>query len=175
MLFNNSSRVPFIIGVLVVVLMLFMIYKQSTSLSAARDAMAQEQQAIANVQLRLQNLKALENEADNIKRQLDIMQQKLPTEPSEDELIKYIKSSADKSYIDLFEISFGEYLPKEDYVEMPFQVNLNGRYSEVVEFLVNLQNGARLVSIDEVQVVKEGQVGSNIRADISGSSYYVSK
>ncbi|MBM7854065.1 type IV pilus assembly protein PilO [Desulfohalotomaculum tongense] len=161
-----------ILGAVLLALVLFLVYNQLGALNAAREAAAKERAAIVDVQRRLQQLTTVKKRAQDLNQQLKRCNRLLPPEPNEAELINDIKNYAYRSNVHFIQIRFQKYVPKQGYVEMPFKMVLEGEYHQLLNLLQYLQDGPRLVRIDEVKIGKGREELPVVRVDISGSAFY---
>ncbi|MGC7847692.1 type 4a pilus biogenesis protein PilO [Desulforudis sp. 1088] len=152
--------------------MLFLLYLQFGALRAARDAVTEERMALARDQTRVQQLIKMKADAVGVQEQLNRLERMMPAEPDEDVLLADLQAAAEAAGLCLRQVRFEERVTGQGYVEMPFKLALEGRYSEVLDLLAGLRDGPRAVRIEELKLARLNEDSSEIRADIAASAFY---
>lgn len=118
---------------------------------------------------KLKQLDLLRPELESANR---VLVKQIPVEPSEHDLIEYIYSLSENNKNNFIEIEFKNRQEKEDIFEMPFSMNINGKYESMIKLLNSIANGERLIRIDEIQIESVDNVKGLINTSITANAFY---
>lgn len=153
-------------------LMLFFIHHQLASLTEARQEVAALEDTLLQSNVQIQSLVQLKNQAVDIQEQIDKLEQVMPREPLEDLLISDLQTKASSHDLQLMQVSFDKYVSQKEYIEMPFNMTLEGQYLDLIDFLKELQRGPRAVRVKDINITKADPDLPLINIDITACSFY---
>lgn len=169
---NSKSNFILLIAFLAVIILLLVMniyrirqYGEASLQIASLTKSAEEKQA------RLSMLEDLEEIRPELTQALKTLNEKIPQQPSEYELVNEIQSLASENGLDLIQLEFTERKDKKGTVELPFTMTVAGKYSSLVGLLERFSEGKRLVRIDELLISREENQLSKVRADISAAAF----
>lgn len=153
-------------------LMLFFIHHQFVSLTEARQEAAALKEDLSQTNVQIHSLVKLQNQAIDLQEQIDKLAQVMPGEPLEDLLIRDLQTKASSHDLQLVQVSFDQYASQKDYVEMPFNMTLEGQYLDLIYFLKDLQRGPRAVQVRGINITKVDPDLPLIKIAISACTFY---
>lgn len=160
------------LAVMAGVLMLFFIHHQLVSLAEARQEAAALEDTLAQSNQQIRSLIELKNQAVDLQEQINKLAQVMPGEPLEDLLISDLQTKASNYDLQLVQVSFDQYVNQKDYVEMPFNLTLEGQYLDLIDFLKDLQRGPRAVQVKEINITKVDPDLPLIKIAITACTFY---
>ncbi len=115
-------------------------------------------------------LDELERDIAALERKLADLRQVLPTEPELGDLLKWIKSLADQTNLDLLVFAPGDLQEGEFLLEQPIQMEVRGTYHQLGMFFDRVGKHARIINIENVTIrpARSGRGGAG-RATIQAS------
>lgn len=167
----STDRIALILGGVALVLMLFLIFQQFSSLGAAKEQVALEKQSFELMEKRLQQLEQAKASEEETRQKMERAIKAIPTSPDENVLINDLKYKADDSGTHFLEIKFENRVSKEGYLEMPFKVTFEGYYQGLVELMDSVKDGPRAVRINEM-ILKKGSQEGLVRVELTASAFY---
>ena len=97
-------------------------------------------------------LDELERDIAALERKLTDLRQVLPTEPELGDLLKWIKSLADQTNLDLLIFAPGDLQEGEFLLEQPIKMQVRGTYHQLGMFFDRVGKHARIINIENVQI-----------------------
>ena len=86
------------------------------------------------------------------KEQLDTLKTIVPEEKETDEFIRLLQGAATQSSVQLRHLAAKAVLPKDNnYYEMPFEVQADGPYFNVLDFFGRLSRLSRIINVGDLQ------------------------
>ena len=171
----ESSRWPIALAVVVLAIMIFLIYGQYSVHQDLVDRVEEEDLNVVRLTARLESLRQLAEKEDEMRTQMALLDQLMPGNPLEDELIRSLQRSADAAKISMMHIRFGGRIDSEDYVEMPLNLSFEGRYEHLVQLLSHIENSPRAIRIDEVDMGRGRAELPYLAINVRGSAFYAGK
>lgn len=108
------------------------------------------------VELRHRQFKA---DTEALEKQLANLQTLLPDEKASDEYIRQLQESAMNAGISLRHLTAKPIATKELYAEMPFELEVDGGYYNVLTFFDRLKNLSRIVNVTDIKLAGLGTAG----------------
>ncbi|MDW7683206.1 MAG: type 4a pilus biogenesis protein PilO [Bacillota bacterium] len=173
---TKKGNSPLII-LLVVVLILGAVLANLMQWNKLREEQAlvvQEEQALEVSEARLSSLRALAAKEEQMRADLELLNQMMPEEPQEDDLIRDLQSGADLSGMHFIHVRFSGRNVAEGYVEMPVDTAFDGTYHELLYFLDYLKVYERAVRINELRL-DEKQDSDDMSVNIRASMFYAAE
>ena len=129
--------------------------------SAAREALSQRTQLLADATAAQANIVKLNQSYSAQKTSIDKILIALPPKQHLDYLTSSIQSAAQQSGVELKAINFGSAAAgKGEYRATQIHLELAGRYPALLMLLGNLEKSVRLYDVARVQVSGSGSAGS---------------
>ena len=173
---NIKERLPgtpvLIAGFAALAFMVFILYIQVGSLRVAWQDVSTERTSLAQVQTLLQNLLVSKEQYDGLRELLIRYDRLVPVRPDESVMLGDLETAADATGTDFNQIHFDNLVTKQGYLEMPFKLTFIGRYQELTGLVDHLQNGPRVIRIDEIKLGQGNQDSLRLKADITASAFY---
>lgn len=164
-----------VLGVIALGLMIFLIYIQVTAYQATRQAISEEEAAIAKAKARVEELRQLAAQAEELREQEALLSRLIPTQPEEDRLIEEIRGMAVAAETRLLEFRLDEPVEKDEYTEVPLELAFEGEYRDLLALLASLAEGPRAVRLDEIKVSRGAACLAGVKADVEAAVFYRSE
>ncbi|HVB34990.1 MAG TPA: type 4a pilus biogenesis protein PilO [Patescibacteria group bacterium] len=84
--------------------------------------------------------------------QLALLRQALPRDKELDQFMFQLEHAAAASGVSIRQITARPVIPREDHFEMPFQVDLDGPYFGVEQFLKQLSLAPRIINVGDLKI-----------------------
>ena len=140
-------------GVLLTVVLYFTMFKsQSDKNTAALHAVQIKVQENNELESYRPKLKDMERQLASLKQQLEIERRIVPDEKQVDTFIEMMDAEAQKAGVELRRYSAQPTTSKEYYTEVPFAMELDGRYYDMLTFFDRVGKLERIVNISGLLV-----------------------
>src|SRR5579863_5353309 len=113
----------------------------------ARTKLTQE---VTQLQVYQQRYGELKQQMDALSKQLDTLKTIVPEEKEVDEFIRLIQGAASSSNIQLRRLTAKAIVPKEYHYEMPFEVQADGPYFNMLDFFGRLSRLSRIINVGDL-------------------------
>ncbi len=168
-----SRRGPILAAVggmaLIVLMIATIILPKASQVRTKQEEVEQAKQEQAQLELRLDQLRALAQEAPRNRRRLAQLDAAIPPKADLPGLIRLLNGVAETSGVDFMTISPSTPTPSQYNVSVvPAQITVAGRFFAVDQYLYRLENLPRAAKVTSVQVSPQGgglsylQVGLNV-------------
>jgi type IV pilus assembly protein PilO len=108
-------------------------------------------QEVTQLQVYKQRYGELKQQMDALSKQLDTLKTIVPEEKEVDEFIRLIQGAASASNIQLRRLSAKAVVPREFHYEMPFEVQADGPYFNILDFFGRLSRLSRIINVGDLQ------------------------
>jgi len=140
-------------GALVTVALYFTMFKsQSDKNALAQKAMQEKVRENNELESYRPKLKDMERQLANLKQQLEIERRIVPDEKQVDTFIETVDGEAQKAQVELRRYTALPTSQKEYYTEVPFAMELDGRYYDMLNFFDRVGKLERIVNISGLLV-----------------------
>jgi type IV pilus assembly protein PilO len=113
-----------------------------------RSQLTQEVQQLQVYQRRFGELK---QEMDALNKQLDTLKTIVPEEKDTDEFIRQLQGAASSSNVEIRRLVAKAIVPKDNnYYEMPFEIQADGPYFNVLDFFGRLSRLSRIINVGDL-------------------------
>jgi type IV pilus assembly protein PilO len=112
---------------------------------------AQLSQEVNSLQVYQQRYGELKQQMDALNKQLDTLKTIVPEEKEVDEFIRLIQGAASSSNVQLRRLTSQAIVPKEYHYEMPFEVQADGPYFNLLDFFGRLGRLSRIINVGDLQ------------------------
>jgi type IV pilus assembly protein PilO len=140
-------------GVLVTVALYYTVFKsQSDKNTAALHEVQVKVQENIELESYRPKLKDIERQLANLKQQLEIERRIVPDEKKVDDFIEMMDGEAQKAQVELRRYTAQPTSQKEYYTEVPFAMELDGRYYDMLNFFDRVGKLERIVNVSGLLV-----------------------
>ena len=118
-------------------------------------------QEVTQLQVYKQRYGELKQQMDALNKQLDTLKTIVPEEKEADEFIRQVQGAAASSNVQLRKLTSQNIVPKEYHYEMPFEVQADGPYFNMLDFFSRLSRLSRIINVGDLQF--DDPSGSNVK------------
>jgi type IV pilus assembly protein PilO len=109
-------------------------------------------QEVAQLSVYKQRFGELKQQMDALNKQLETLKTIVPEEKETDEFIRLLKGAATQSNVQIRHLAAKAVVPKDNnYYEMPFEVQADGPYFNVLDFFGRLSRLSRIINVGDLQ------------------------
>jgi type IV pilus assembly protein PilO len=108
-------------------------------------------QEVTQLQVYKQRYGELKQQMDALNKQLDTLKTIVPEEKETDEFIRQVQGAASASNVQLRKLTSQPIVPKEYHYEMPFEVQADGPYFNMLDFFTRLGRLSRIINVGDLQ------------------------
>jgi Tfp pilus assembly protein PilO len=134
------------------VAVIFVLRPQSAAIESKKQEAAGEEQRLAQLQLQLRQLQALQQSAPELRARAQSVDTAIPDDPQLAQFILQVQDAASKSAIDWLAVSPTPPSPsaQPNLLQINVSMSVNGGYFQVQDFLTRLETLGRAVKISSV-------------------------
>lgn len=140
-----------------VVVLLLGVYVPVSPVAQEKDAVDQASQQRAQLTNEVQQLQVyrqrygeLRQQMDALSKQLDTLKTIVPEEKETDEFIRLVQGAASASHIEIRRLTAQAIVPREFHYEMPFEVQADGPYFNLMDFFGRLGRLSRIINVGDL-------------------------
>lgn len=140
-----------------VVLVLVGIYLPFSPVAQEKDqvdkAVAERTQLnleVQQLQVYKQRYGELKQQMDALNKQLDTLKTIVPEDKDTDDFIRLLQGAAAASNVEIRRLTAKAIVPKDSYFEMPFEVQADGPYFNVLDFFGRLSRLSRIINVGDL-------------------------
>src|SRR5580693_6243663 len=111
---------------------------------------AQLNQEVTQLQVYRQRYSELKSKMDAVNKQLDTLKTSVPEEKETDEFIRLVQGAAAASNVQLRRLTSQAIVSKEYHYEMPFEVQADGPYFNILDFFGRLSRLSRIINVGDL-------------------------
>jgi type IV pilus assembly protein PilO len=142
-----------------VVLVLLGIYLPFSPVAQEKDQVdkaflqrSQLTQEVQQLQVYKQRYGELKQQMDALSKQLDTLKTIVPEEKETDEFIRLLQGAASSSNVEIRRLVAKAVVPKDNnYYEMPFEIQADGPYFNVLDFFGRLSRLSRIINVGDLE------------------------
>ena len=109
-------------------------------------------QEVTQLQVYKQRYGELKQQMDALNKQLDTLKTIVPEEKETDEYIRLLQAAASSSNVAIRHLTAKAVVPKDNnYYEMPFEVQADGPYFNVLDFFGKLSRLSRIINVGDLE------------------------
>jgi len=142
-----------------------------TQIEGLKDEHAKKEGEIRKGRAAEARLPELEREIEAKKRELDDLEQILPSDRETGDLLRYVKNLGDQSNLHLKSFAPGGLKPAEFYKEFPIEMQMVGRYHDLGLFLDKVSKYSRIINVDNLRVSSLREPGRTIQASLTATTF----
>jgi type IV pilus assembly protein PilO len=117
-------------------------------------------QEVTQLQVYRQRYGELKQQMDALNKQLDTLKTIVPEEKEVDEFIRQLQGAAAASNVQLRKLTSQNIVPREYHYEMPFEVQADGPYFNMLDFFSRLSRLSRIINVGDIQFDDPGNSGA---------------
>jgi type IV pilus assembly protein PilO len=140
-----------------VVLVLVGVYVPGSPVARERDEVdaavvkrTKLNQEVTQLQVYKQRYGELKQQMDALSKQLDTLKTIVPEEKETDEFIRLLQGAASASTVQIRRLTSQAIAPKEYHYEMPFEVQVDGPYFNILDFFGRLGRLSRIINVGDL-------------------------
>lgn len=140
-----------------VVLVLIGVYVPLSPVARERDQVDQAvqqrtklNQEVTQLQVYKQRYGELKQQMDALTKQLDTLKTIVPEEKETDEFIRLVQGAAAASNVQIRRMTAQAVVPKEYHYEMPFELQADGPYFNLLDFFGRLSRLSRIINVGDL-------------------------
>jgi len=140
-----------------VVLVLVGVYVPGSPIARERDEvdsaglkMNKLNQEVTQLQVYKQRYGELKQQMDGLSKQLETLKTIVPEEKETDEFIRLLQGAASASNVSIRRLKAQAIVPKEYHYEMPFEVQADGPYFNLLDFFGRLGRLSRIINVGDL-------------------------
>ena len=126
------------------------IAREREELAAAVDQRTKLTQEVTQLQVYKQRYAELKQQMDALNKQLDTLKTIVPEEKEADEFIRLIQGAASSSSVQIRRLKSLAIVPKEYHYEMPFEIQADGPYFNVLDFFGRMGRLSRIINVGDL-------------------------
>ena len=107
-------------------------------------------QEVTQLQVYKQRYAELKQQMDALNKQLDTLKTIVPEEKEADEFIRLLQGAASASGVQIRRLKSQAIVPKEYHYEMPFELQADGPYFNVLDFFGRLGRLSRIINVGDL-------------------------
>jgi type IV pilus assembly protein PilO len=107
-------------------------------------------QEVAQLQVYQQRYGELKQQMDALSKQLETLKTIVPEEKDTDEFIRLLQGAASASNVQLRRLTAQAVVSKEYHYEMPFEVQADGPYFNILDFFGRLSRLSRIINVGDL-------------------------
>lgn len=141
-----------------VFLVLLGVYVPFSPVAQERDAVdkavrqrTQLTQEVTQLQVYKQRYGELKQQMDALSKQLETLKTIVPEEKEADEFIRLVQGAASSSNVQLRRLTAQAVVPREYHYDMPFEVQADGPYFNILDFFGRLSRLSRIINVGDLQ------------------------
>lgn len=146
-----------------VVLVVVGVYVPGSPVAQERDEVdkavrqrAQLNQEVTQLQVYRQRYSELKSQMDALNKQLDTLKTIVPEDKETDEFIRLVQGAAAASNVQLRRLTSQAIVTKEYHYEMPFEVQADGPYFNILDFFGRLGRLSRIINVGDLSFADPG-------------------
>ena len=162
-----------------VVLVVVGVYVPVSPVAQERDAVdqaarrrAQLSQQVAQLQVYKQRYSELKSQMDALSKQLDTLKTIVPEDKEADEFIRLLQGAATASNVQVRRLTAVAVVPRDYYFEMPFEVQADGPYFNVLDFFARLGRLSRIINVGDLNFADASNIKFPIRPGTTVSGVF---
>src|SRR3989475_9724846 len=153
-----------------VVLVLVGIYLPFSPVAQEKDQVdkavqqrAQLTQEVQQLQVYQRRFGELKQEMDALNKQLDTLKTIVPEEKETDEFIRLLQGAASASNVQIRRLTSQAVVTKEYHYEMPFEVQADGPYFNILDFFGRLSRLSRIINVGDLNFADPASAKAGVK------------
>jgi type IV pilus assembly protein PilO len=118
-------------------------------------------QEVQQLQVYQQRYGELKSQMDALSKQLETLKAIVPEEKETDEFIRLVQGAASSSNVQLRRLTAQPIVAKEYHYEMPFEVQADGPYFNILDFFGRMSRLSRIINVGDLSFEDPGAAKSS--------------
>lgn len=171
-----SRRAPLLVAVgsvlVAAALFFLLVMPKSAEISTAEEDLASAQQQESSLRVQLAALQEAQTEAPQTKREIQKVENMIPSTADLPALIRLLREAADRAAVDLFQFAPNTPLTSDtgQYSTISTAVNVTGSYFSLDDFLFRLESLPRAAKVTSVSISPGGGGATTETGGVTGSA-----
>lgn len=127
------------------------VQKVRSDLEQATAERTKLNQDVTQLQVYKQRYGELKQQMDALQKQIETLKTIVPEEKELDEFIRLVQGAAAASNVQVRRLTAKAVTPKEYHFEMPFDVQVDGPYYNILDFFSRLSRLSRIINVGDLQ------------------------
>jgi type IV pilus assembly protein PilO len=124
--------------------------REKDEVDAASVKRTKLNQEVTQLQVYKQRYGELKQQMDGLSKQLETLKTIVPEEKETDEFIRLLQGAASASNVQIRRLTAQAIVPKEYHYEMPFEVQADGPYFNLLDFFGRLGRLSRIINVGDL-------------------------
>ncbi len=107
-------------------------------------------QEVTQLQVYKQRYGELKQQMDALSKQLETLKTIVPEEKETDEFIRLLQGAASASNVQIRRLTAQAVVPREYHYEMPFELQVDGPYFNILDFFARLGRLSRIINVGDL-------------------------
>ncbi len=107
-------------------------------------------QEVTALQVYQRRYSEFKNETEALQKQLDTLRTIVPEEKELDEFIRLVQGAATAANVQIRRLTAQPVVPREYHYEMPFELQVDGPYFNILDFFSRLSRLSRIINIGDI-------------------------
>ena len=134
--------------------------QESEEVHKAVQQRTQLTQEVTQLQVYKQRYSELKQQMDALSKQLDTLKTIVPEEKEADEFMRLVQGAASASNVQLRRFTSLAIVPREYHFEMPFELEADGPYFNILDFFGRLSRLSRIINVGDLKFDDPGKAKS---------------
>jgi Tfp pilus assembly protein PilO len=127
------------------------VQSERVNLEQLLQQQANLQQDVTQLQVYERRYADFKRDVEGMQKQLDTLKTIVPEEKELDEFIRLVQGAATASNVQIRRLAADPVVPKEYHYEMPFQVQADGPYFNILDFFSRMSRLSRIINVGDLQ------------------------
>ena len=152
-----------------VVILIAGLYVPLSPVQATRDEVdkavqerTQLTQEVTQLQVYRQRYSELRQQMEALSKQLETLKTIVPEEKEVDEFIRLLQGGAAASNVSVRRLTAQAIVPREYHYEVPFEVQVDGAYFNILDFFTRLSHLSRIINVGDL-VFQDTETGRSVK------------
>src|SRR5215471_5076486 len=145
-----AATLAFVLALIGVFVPVSPVAQERDQLDKAVQQRSKLSQEVTQLQVYRQRFSELKQQMDALTKQLDTLKTIVPEEKESDEFIRLIQGAASSSSVQIRRLKALAIVPKEYHYEMPFEIQADGPYFNVLDFFGRMGRLSRIINVGDL-------------------------
>lgn len=146
-----AAAIAFVIVLLGLYVPISPVAQERDEVDKAVTQRAQLNQEVTQLQVYKQRYGELKQQMDALNKQLDTLKTIVPEDKQVDDFIRLLQGAAAASNVQIRRLTAKAIVPKDYHYEMPFEVQMDGPYFNILDFFSRLGRLSRIINVGDLK------------------------
>ena len=152
----QGRRLPLIVAAVALVVALLVLFllvmPKRSEVSAEKETLATAEQQQAQLELQLQQLTELKQQAQQTRKALDKIDTQIPKTSDQPGIIRLMQLATDKAGVDMTSQTYGNPAAATTYSTISVSTAISGNFFQLDQFLYQLETLPRLMKVSSISI-----------------------